>query len=244
MPKADNRDSHLRRFAAFRADRDLRTAAFDTVGGGDYEMVGFVESLLLDKLAPVPENGLLVDVGCGPGRLARYLKNRPDLKYIGTDIVPELLQVAARECGREDWKFETVQDFYIPADTGGADVVVCFSILTNIYPEESFLILREASRVLHAGGRLLVSYFDIEVPSHREIFLDLVEHQKSRFDPLVFLNRQLLEFMAAENDFSNLTFIRPGEIHLTPKAGSRLLDGREITTDPAFSQMICVMNRI
>ena len=70
MPILDNREAHLARFEALRRSRDLRTAAFDMVGGGDYERVGFIEENLLDTFAPVPEGGLLVDVGCGPGRLA------------------------------------------------------------------------------------------------------------------------------------------------------------------------------
>jgi hypothetical protein len=72
VPILDNREAHLARFDAFRQSRDLRTAAFDMVGGGDFERIGFTEACVLDTFAPVPEHGLLIDVGCGPGRLARY----------------------------------------------------------------------------------------------------------------------------------------------------------------------------
>jgi hypothetical protein len=72
MTIIDNREGHRARFDALRATRDLRTAAFDHVGGGDYEQVGFIERAFLDAFASVPENGLLVDVGCGPGCVARY----------------------------------------------------------------------------------------------------------------------------------------------------------------------------
>lgn len=243
MPKVDNKTAHLQRFAMLRATRDLRTAAFDMVGGGDYEMVGFSESLLLNTYAPVPFNGLLVDIGCGPGRLARYLKDRLDLRYVGTDIVRELLEVAASECNRNDWTFAYTDGFEIPLENGSADVVAIFSVFTNIYPEESFLLLREAARVLQTGGKALISYFDMEVPGHRKTFLNLVEHQKKRIDPLVFLDRQYVEFFAAENRFKNLKFIRPEEIHIYSEPGSKLQDGREVSTGVGFSQMICVMER-
>ena len=243
MPIKDNKDAHLKRFAAFRSSRDLRTAAFDMVGGGDYEMIGFAESLILNKYAPVPPGGKLIDIGCGPGRLARYLKNRPDLRYLGTDVVPELLVVAAQECNRDDWEFLEVDEIQIPAADKSADVVTSFSIFTNVYPEESFALIREASRVLKPGGKLLVSYFDIELPNHRKIFIELVAHYKDRIDPLVFLSRQFIEFFAAENGFYDLLFVRPDEFSILPEPGSQLLDGRIISTGVGFSQMICVMTR-
>ena len=123
------------------------------------------------------------------GRLARYLAARPRLRYLGTDVVPELLDVARVECQRPDWRFEAVTGFEIPCETGCADVVTFFSIFTNMLPEQSFLLVREAARVLRSGGAVLITYLDIASPAHKRIFLHLVEHQAQRIDPLVFMDR-------------------------------------------------------
>jgi SAM-dependent methyltransferase len=243
LPIFNNREAHLKRFAAFLQSRDTRTAAFDMVGGGDFERVGFTEACLLDTFAPVPEDGLLVDVGCGPGRLARYLTKRRRLRYIGTDIVPDLLEVARAECGRADWLFETVSGFEIPCDAGCADVVTLFSVFTNMLPEQSFLLVREAARVLRPGGKVLISYLDISLPAHQSIFLNLVEHQAKRLDPLVFLDPYFLEALATLNSLVVSLRLDPHEAELDVASGSHLLDGREIYGPISLGQAIAIFTK-
>jgi SAM-dependent methyltransferase len=243
VPILDNREAHLTRFEALRQSRDLRTAAFDMVGGGDYERVGFTEQYLLDTFAPVPENGLLVDVGCGPGRLARYLTERPRLRYLGTDIVPELLDVARTECLRPDWRFEAVTGFEIPCESGSADVVTIFSIFTNMLPEQSFLLVREAARVLRPGGTVLITYFDISFPGHNQIFLNLVEHQAQRIDPLVFLNRDFIETFATGNGLTLKLNLSPEEARTNDTRRFRLLDGREVEDKLTLNQALAILSK-
>ena len=242
MPIYDNIAAHQARFGNFRnSPRDLRTAAFDMVGGGDFERIGFAEAGLVDLLAPVPEGGLLIDVGCGPGRLARYLKDRPALRYLGTDVVGELLEVARAECGRPDWRFEEVTGFAIPAEAASADVVTFFGVFTNMLPEQSFLLVREAARVLRPGGRILASYLDIS--GHRGHFLDLVEHQTQRIDPLVFLDQNFLDLFAAANGLRVRRYLKPEESRIEAARGSRLLDGREISGPVALGHALAVMEK-
>jgi SAM-dependent methyltransferase len=243
MPILDNREAHLARFAAFRKSRDLRTAAFDMVGGGDYERIGFVEACFLDTFAPVPEDGLLVDVGCGPGRLARYLVERPRLRYLGTDIVPELIDVARAECQRPDWRFEVTTGFEIPCESGSADVVTIFSVFTNMLPEQSYLLVREAGRVLRAGGTILITYLDIASPSHNLIFRNFVEHQAQRIDPLVFLDANFIQAFATGNDLSVRLNLSPEEVRLEDTRHSRLLDGRDVGGKLTLNQAVAVLSK-
>jgi SAM-dependent methyltransferase len=243
MPILDNREAHLARFEWLRKSRDLRTAAFDMVGGGDYERIGFIEARLLDTFAPVPEGGLLVDVGCGPGRLARYLAARPRMRYLGTDVVPELLDVARTECRRPDWRFEAVTGFEIPCESGSADVVTFFSIFTNMLPEQSFLLVREAARVLRSGGTVLITYFDIASPLHNRIFLDLVEHQAQRIDPLVFLGRNFINTFATGNGLTLRLILSPEEARLENAENSHLLDGRDVEGKLALNQALALLSK-
>ena len=82
--------------------------------GGSYEALGEVEKQLLIG-AGLARDHVIVDVGCGSGRLAKalvpYLGTTGQL--LGTDVVIELLQYAAKDCPPH-WRFALVEDIRIP----------------------------------------------------------------------------------------------------------------------------------
>src|ERR1700754_4186971 len=100
-----------------RLSRD--EAMEEAVGGGDFTAIGEIMSGLVRHYG-LPADGYLVDVGCGSGRLARpispYLKGR----YLGFDLVPELIAHAKRITGRPDWRFEVIDHISIPEADGEA----------------------------------------------------------------------------------------------------------------------------
>ncbi len=136
--------------------------------GGDYIEIGarcrqFLESIGLRGTHYV------IDVGAGSGRLATALRDLPNLRYLGTDVVPELLEFAQKKCGREDWIFKQVDRIVIPEEDGLADFVVFFSVLTHLTVKEGFCYLQEAKRVLAKNGTIVVSYLDPDVASHAKM---------------------------------------------------------------------------
>lgn len=239
----DNKAAHLKRYEQFAAGHDARTAAFKMVGGGDEERVGFTEMALLDKYVPLSGRRHLIDVGCGPGRLARYLRDRKELSYLGTDVVPQLLEVARIECARPDWEFKEVTGFAIPAEDGIADAVAIFSVFTNIFPEHSAVLTKEAARVLRPGGRLLISYMDLGHERHQHTFRDLMQHWEKRIDPLVFLDETFLRFFAANAGLDIIEFVAPTTQQCDEIPGARLLDGREVTGPIGLGQTLCLMEK-
>ena len=74
--------------------------------------------------------------------------------YIGTDILPELLDHARQLCERADWLFVPTEGQFVPAPYASADFVCFFSVLTHISHEESWEYIRESKRVLKPGGKL------------------------------------------------------------------------------------------
>ncbi|MFB3916097.1 MAG: class I SAM-dependent methyltransferase [Terriglobales bacterium] len=136
--------------------------------GGYYRYLGRLERELLIAVGLRPEH-YLIDVGCGSGRLAQELRDYLMGKYLGTDIVPELLEYAARGTPPH-WRFRLVDGLDIPEKDAVADMVCFFSVFTHILHEESFYYLREARRVLKPGGRIVFSFLDISQPSHWPIF--------------------------------------------------------------------------
>jgi ubiquinone/menaquinone biosynthesis C-methylase UbiE len=97
---------------------------------------------------------------------AEYLKG----KYLGIDVVPDLINYARRLVARPDWRFAVAEGLRIPEADEQADMVCFFSVLTHLLHEESFVYLREARRVLKPGGKIVASFLDFRIASHWDFF--------------------------------------------------------------------------
>ncbi len=154
-----------------------RTRAFEASVGDAFEKIGRIERdiLFMEGLA---EDGFVVDIGCGAGRLAAQLKEYPRLRYLGVDVVPELLEFAREQSSRPDWRFEIVSRSAIPCGDGEAMACAAFSLFTHL-PEAACLdYLREMRRVLAPGGVAVFSFLDSSVAAHERM---LKSDWKKRF---------------------------------------------------------------
>jgi len=138
------------------------------VGDGSYAEVGAINRRLLESLG-LQNTDYVIDIGTGSGRLATALRDLPNLKYMGTDVVPELLEFARKKSGREDWSFKQVDRIEIPEEDSVADFVVFFSVFTHLTEAESYRYLREAKRVLRKDGTIIVSFLDPDIARHAQI---------------------------------------------------------------------------
>src|SRR5260370_5107046 len=147
------RDSNRMVHHLIAVDPDYEVAMARAVGGNYYE-AGALERGILESLGLQGAN-YVIDIGAGSGRLATALRDLPNLRYLGTDVVPELLEFARKKCGREDWTFKQVDTIEIPEEDGVADFVVFFSVLTHLTEKESYRYLQEAKRVLTNKGTII-----------------------------------------------------------------------------------------
>jgi SAM-dependent methyltransferase len=99
-------------------------------------------------------DGVAVDVGCGPGRLALALANGSQLHVIGVDIEPEAIELArkhAQEAGlAARTEFYCADAHSLPLPDNSADLLV--SRATIQFLRDQALAIREAYRVLKPGG--------------------------------------------------------------------------------------------
>lgn len=176
--------------------RDEPTAMATAIGAPSIEEFARIGKLEVDLLEQygLKQNDLLVDVGCGSGRLASQLRDRHTGPYLGTDVSPELIDYARRLTNRPDWRFLEVQGLEIPIDPGSADMVCFFSVLTHLRHEESFLYLEEARRVLRVGGAVVLTFLDFSQPNHRAVFEATVDALRGGDDLHVnqFLSKEAL----------------------------------------------------
>jgi len=120
--------------------------------------------------AEVPiENGRLLDIGCGPGRLDRLLAAaRPDLEVVGLDESPGMLRQAAKGPNPANLEFRLGKleeaDFSENFD-------FALSVLSFHHWEEPIAGLEAAYRALRPGGRFWIYEPDpdaADVEIHRD----------------------------------------------------------------------------
>ena len=126
--------------------------------------------------AHLPKGAWVLDVGCGCGKLARFLRHDRSLEaYVGFDVIRESVEWcrdAFRHVNDNRFEFvhaDVVSDVYnpggkvkaveyeFPVGDGWADVVVAASLFTHLLEDECLHYLQEISRVLEDGGRAVVS---------------------------------------------------------------------------------------
>jgi ubiquinone/menaquinone biosynthesis C-methylase UbiE len=160
-----NHNRLVRHLIAVEPDYEMAMAR---AVGGKYAEEGARQRRVLESYG-LHDSHYLIDVGAGSGRLATALKDLQNLRYLGTDVVPELLEFARKKCGRADWTFKQINRIEIPEEDGVADFVVFFSVFTHLKEEESFRYLQEAKRVLKTNGTIVLSYLDPEIEIHTQV---------------------------------------------------------------------------
>jgi ubiquinone/menaquinone biosynthesis C-methylase UbiE len=151
MPGNSRNQAYIDHVRRLEQRVECKDEAMRLAVGGEFDAVGKLEYYLLRSLG-LRSGHLVIDVGCGSGRLARQLASDTSIRYVGTDVVPRLLEAARTAAGRNDWEFRLVEGIRIPCPDNVADFVTFFSVLTHITHEESFQYLQEASRCLKLGG--------------------------------------------------------------------------------------------
>lgn len=144
---------------------DIRTS-YDTVAPSYAELVkdgADDEPECLDLFAKLA-SGPVLDVGCGPGRLAALLYER-GLSVIGIDLSPGMIEIARRDHPGPDYQVGSMTALELPdGELGG--VISWWSIIhlpRDVVPQA----LAEFHRVLAPGGVLMVGFHVGEESTHK-----------------------------------------------------------------------------
>jgi SAM-dependent methyltransferase len=235
--------------AGHRAKYDLLNASLPKeevglvfVGGGDAVVTGFNELELIRKYKRLA-GASIIDIGCGIGRLTKYMLEERLSDYLGLDIIPEILDEAVKSAeGHPQFKFAIVENCKLPKPDQSADVVCGYSLITHLLDEEIFEYFMEARRVLRPGGLALFSFIDFENPTHLSSFITHAkQHRHGHGDLLRFTTKSILQLLATNAGFSSAAFLEEGRTDLNIGGRTRLLDGRDAPKGIHLGQSVCAM---
>ena len=240
MPELDPRKSFADLVQQLKEKHDPETAMSLAVGGR-FEQAGLVEADLLLHYG-LRDGHYIIDVGCGSGRLASVLSKRrrlERLRYLGTDVVPDLVDHARQLAGRPDWKFAVVNEINIPEGDAQADFVCFFSVFTHLLHEHSYIYMKEAQRVLKPGGKIVFSFLEYAI--HWEIFQNSVADMESTRPLNVFMSRDGIAEWARHLGLEIVT-ITPGDELSIPVTEPIVFEHGGVARDKVgFGQSFCVL---
>jgi SAM-dependent methyltransferase len=108
MPGNSRNQAYIDHVRRLEQRVECKDEAMRLAVGGEFDAVGKLEYYLLRSLG-LRSGHLVIDVGCGSGRLARQLASDTSIRYVGTDVVPRLLEAARTAAGRNDWEFRLLK---------------------------------------------------------------------------------------------------------------------------------------
>ncbi len=111
---------------------------------------------LLDRFADrVRGKGLVCDLGCGPGQVARYLHDKK-IEICGVDVSAGMIEQARRLNPDIEFTQGDMLALKVPNESWAG--VAAFYAIVNFPPTDLAAVMRELNRVLRPGGSMVLSF--------------------------------------------------------------------------------------
>jgi ubiquinone/menaquinone biosynthesis C-methylase UbiE len=182
--------------------------AMDLAVGGGWNTIQKIEVAILRHFG-LRDGMRLIDFGCGSGRLAQGLgKSGLEIEYLGLDIVQVLLDYA-ETITPAHYQFMMNRELSFPVEDNSADIICAFSVFTHLLPEETYVYLEDALRVLRGRGLFILSFLEYTNLSHWVQFQSTVASRKTDTRPHLntFLARETIDAFAAHLGYTREAFV-------------------------------------
>jgi ubiquinone/menaquinone biosynthesis C-methylase UbiE len=154
-----------------KSDSDLQ-ASYDRVAQAyaeeyfaELERKPFDCEVLDEFAAAVRDKGEVCEIGCGPGQIARYLKDH-GFNIRGIDLSSQMVSAASRL--NPDISFAQGDMLALDLSDDQFAGIVSFYTIIHLRRDQIVAALREMRRVLQPDGRLLLSFHGGEGELHRD----------------------------------------------------------------------------
>jgi SAM-dependent methyltransferase len=139
-----------------RETYDRIASAYASHYANELQHKPFDRELLSRFASEITDLREVCDMGCGPGHIARYLRNAGVAKVSGLDLSPRMVEEAQRL--NPDLLFRVGNMLALPFEDRSLAGIVAFYAIVNIPSDLLPTVFREMWRVLQPEGRLLLSF--------------------------------------------------------------------------------------
>lgn len=105
------------------------------------------------------EEPRLLEIGCGPGNITKYLlARRPDFQIFGIDISPNMIELAKKN--NPTASFAIMDSRHISELESGYDGIVCGFCLPYLSQADGRIFIADCSDLLNENGNLYLSFVE------------------------------------------------------------------------------------
>ena len=104
-------------------------------------------------------NAKILDIGCGPGNVTKYLlSKRPDFTIYGIDVAPNMIELA--EKNNPTARFAVMDSRQIDELNGKYDGIVCGFCLPYLSQTDSQKLITDCYHLLNENGLIYISFVE------------------------------------------------------------------------------------
>ena len=105
------------------------------------------------------ENAAILEIGCGPGNITKYLlAKRPDFHILGIDIAPNMIALARKN--NPIANFSVMDCREIGTMQTKYDAIICGFCLPYLSHPDSKKLILDAAGLLHENGFIYISFVE------------------------------------------------------------------------------------
>lgn len=152
---------------------DAKTYVAGYTDEAQLEFVGRHTVDLLQRFVGIRPSDVILEIGCGIGRVGRFLAPRC-AEWIGADIAPNMLKHTARRL-KDLPNIRLIELSTVglkEIEDESVDVVYCTVVFMHLYEWDRYRYVLEAFRVLRHGGRCFFDNVDITSEHGWKVFME------------------------------------------------------------------------
>jgi len=105
------------------------------------------------------ENAKLLEIGCGPGNITKYLlTKRPDFKILGVDVAPKMIELAQKNNPTAHFEVMDAREFH--KIKGSFDGIIAGFYLPYLSVDECNTFISNSNQLLNNHGLIYLSFVE------------------------------------------------------------------------------------